>query len=64
MTPRHQQLLDKAERNLRALERDLAHDGDDPRLADEREATAQALEDLRGRRFTGPVMALVRASSR
>lgn len=64
MTHRHEQLLQKAERNHHALERDLADGGNDPRFVGEREATPQVLQDLRDRRSTRPMMALISAPLR
>jgi len=62
MTSRHEQLLDKAERNLRALDRDLSvANGEDSQLLEDRQRTAEALQDLRDRRFSGAVVALIDA---
>ncbi len=65
MTSRHEQLLDKAERSLCALDRDLSvANGGEPQLLEDRERTAEALQDLRDRRFSGAVMALIDAPVR
>lgn len=65
MTPRHEHLLIEAERNLRAIDRDLAASSEDhPQLLEDRERTAEALQDLRERRFSGAVMALMNARVR
>jgi len=65
MTSRHEQLLDKAEQSLRAIDRDLSvSKGEDSQLLEDRERTAEALQDLRDRRFIGAVMALIDAPVR
>jgi len=65
MTSRHEQLLDKAEQSLRAIDRDLSvSKGEDSQLLEDRERTAEALQDLRDRRFSGAVMALIDAPGR
>ena len=62
MTPRHERLLEKAERHLRAIDRDLSvAKGGSPQLVEDRERTAEALQHLLDRRFSGAVMALIAA---
>ena len=61
--PRYEQLLVRAERDLRALDRDLCiSKGAEPEILEDRERTAEALQDLR--EFSVTVMALINAPVR
>jgi len=62
MTPRYEQ-LDKAERDLRALDRDLciSHRGE-PEILEDRERTAETVQNLR--EFSVTVMAFINAPVR